>query len=228
MNGRFLKEAEMRKRNRVKSSQIALFILLVFAGCVEAVTIRRDRDESDYFDLADQYQYECVCQLNCGGSGILIAPTYVLTAAHILQGVDAVSIVVSFKDSPIRSTAASYEVNPDFLTVVLGSDIAVIRLQEPILDVTPAELYSGTDEVGKLAIIVGYGIGGDGISGAVGGTNEKRAGHNVIDAIDATKLYRCLVADFDNPDNPLDSSLGSSIPRNLVLQRHFSSRFLGC
>ena len=65
------------------------------------------------------------------------------------------------------------------------NDIAIARLQRPLkLDFYP-ELYTDTNEKGKVCGLAGYGYHGDFNSGYTRGTfdNKRRAGSNVVDAV---------------------------------------------
>ena len=69
--------------------------------------------------------------------------------------------------------------------------------------------------MGQVGTSVGFGITGTGLTGSDTFTLQKRAGQNVIDAFVGKGRRRTIVADFDNPLNPGDSSFGSSDPLSL-------------
>src|SRR5690606_30180736 len=64
-----------------------------------------------------------------------------------------------------------------------GFDIALVRFDEPITNVTPAKIYTGFQELGKVVTMVGYGQTGTGKTGSTGASGVKRAGQNVIDEL---------------------------------------------
>ena len=63
-------------------------LLALCASCLAlpagAILIRPDRDDSEYLELATRYSSSVL--LNApDGEGVLIAPRYVLTAAHMAR-----------------------------------------------------------------------------------------------------------------------------------------------
>jgi hypothetical protein len=96
------------------------------------------------------------------------------------------------------------------------NDINVLRLTNPVPNVTPAAYNVGsTPEVGSTATTIGYGETGTGLSGSIGGTAGLRRGAtNTVDAIGDGVVFpsTSFIADFDNPGNLLDSTLGSPTP----------------
>jgi hypothetical protein len=107
-----------------------------------------------------------------------------------------------------------------------GVDLGLVRLSEPITNVTPALLDFSTPLLGLLGTNVGYGRSGTGTLGMNSDPGVKRAGQNMIDArggmvtrmgsgtlldldgISPTVLFQ----DFDNPTNSVASSMGSVTP----------------
>jgi hypothetical protein len=64
------------------------------------------------------------------------------------------------------------------------ADIALIELNAPVAGVTPAQIYTGTNEIGKQGHSVGYGLTGTGTTGFINNTyGTKRAMRNIIDLI---------------------------------------------
>ena len=86
-----------------------------------------------------------VGSLNVGGSlftGTLIAPGYVLTAAHIVAGAKAFDVSCGVNaDSSFNVAASQIYINPDYTNSTLGnadgdptnhSDLAIIQLAGPV------------------------------------------------------------------------------------------------
>jgi hypothetical protein len=113
-----------------------------------------------------------------------------------------------------------------------GYDLGLVRLSEPVTDVTPAGLYRWRNEQNRVGVFSGFGRTGTGLSGGqpldeIDG--RRRAGTNVIDgSVDAklgyghytTKLARganLFVTDLDNPDDASDNATGSPTPTDLEL-----------
>lgn len=68
--------------NKVAGS-LTLVILLLNSSAIYPIVIRHDRDDANYQKLGDRYRYACVDV--AGAAGTLIAPRWVLAAAHTLD-----------------------------------------------------------------------------------------------------------------------------------------------
>ena len=166
-------------------------ILLVFTPfCVQAGTIDPAVPDSKYVEYGEKY--ECVLpimgvmgdQLNSQfrASCVVINENYILTAAHVVQNTISQHVIYKGKAYPVAICA----VHIKYDTKIMGKhDIALGRLQRPIkLDFYP-DLYEKRDEVDKVCGISGYGFNGDFNSGSTASNfnNKRRAGSNIIDAI---------------------------------------------
>ena len=107
-----------------------------------------------------------------------------------------------------------------------GVDLGLVRLSEPITNVTPALLDFSTPLLGLVGTNVGYGRSGIGSGGMSTPAGTKRAGQNMIDArggmvttmgsgtlldlngISSTVLFQ----DFDHPTDLVASTMGSVTP----------------
>ena len=127
-----------------------------------ALTIRPDRDDAEYLELASRYS-SSVRLSEAGGEGVLINPRWVLTAAHRAKELQA------RKTQTLRVGASEYRISAYHLHP--KSDIALVLLAKPALGVPPTPIYMGAEELNKAVAIVGHGGG------------KARAGINTVDTV---------------------------------------------
>lgn len=200
-----------------------------------AGVIRGDVSDASYTSLASSYTsvgqiYGADSGGNFAASGVVIAKNWVLTAAHVVSGASSLSFYYgdsggswgSFVDgSRDHVDAVSwYSYSKWNGNLNTGYDIGLMQFNVDLTTLcnvyclSTAQRYTGTSEVGKIGTEVGYGMTGTGTTGATTFDGQKRAGTNMIDAVALTPggSNRILLADFDNPGNPADSSYGASSP----------------
>ena len=114
------------------------------------------------------------------GGGTLIASQYVLTAAHLVEGKDINSLTFS-----VGLTSYGLEqvyVHPDYLRKFLGTedgnDIAILKLNRPVIDVAPASLWVGDLYASDSLTLVGFGPHPGDV-----GFGTKRSGTTPIDGL---------------------------------------------
>lgn len=129
---------------------------------------------------------------NISGSGVLIAPDWVLTAAHVIDNpfvgmFDSMRFSLSnsiYTEPPNYSFSDALFVFPGWKndgTVGNDVDLGLIHLTTPIKSVTPAVRFTGTDQRGTLMFNAGFGTQGTG-SGGLGTFDGKgRAGSVIAD-----------------------------------------------
>ena len=114
-------------------------------------------------------------------SGTLISPRHVLTAGHCAEEI-ASPTAGTFELSGRIYTTTTITIHPDYNTRTLENDLAVLELNEPVLDVEPAVLFRESPDVGETITIVGFGSGGD-ASGSDGTFGVKMVGTTTIDMV---------------------------------------------
>lgn len=154
-------------------------------------TIRHDVDDKKYLEYGEKH--ECVVRLCCTtsdkitacGSGVIVKPRCVLTAAHVVK--DCEDVHVFFRGKRIKMKKVV--VKKEFKGLFQDNDIAVCISEEDInLDFYP-ELYNEKDELGKVCSISGFGGTGTGHSGATIFDGKKRGGSNVVDNTSEDMIY---------------------------------------
>lgn len=147
---------------------------LLFAGLLgatwlasrtaEAVIVRHDRALAQTLELGARFPFVCAAG---GGSGTLIGPRWVLTAAHVVE---------EFSPFDYQVRCAGREVAVARVFLHPGEeempwdrrtdDVALLYLEQSVEGIAPATLYRGTDqfgemqELGKTGVMAGVGFFG--------------------------------------------------------------------
>lgn len=161
-------------------SRLILLLVLAAAGGAGAVVIRDDVSDSHYRWAASEFAP--LVDLPIEGHGVLIAPRWVVTAAHAVAWQPGVEVVVlngapraveevifhpgykklpqELVDDALKSGDASAIV--EFLAA--SDDIALVKLAAPVTDVAPAKIFLAS-AAGMQIEIVGKGATGNGAVG---------------------------------------------------------------
>lgn len=194
------------------------FIVLL-ASCVgaQAVVIRDDIADSEYVSLGSELAFPASGVIAGGLGGTLIDPFFVLTAAHIQGAI--IPGITTFSIGGSNYVITEQHPHPDYNGSTFENDINVLKLGSPVTNVTPATYYTGSLELGREIVSIGYGLTGNGLTGATGG-GGRRGAMNTVDAFGFGPIFNrtSLVADFDNPVGitlPPQGALGSAVPTSL-------------
>jgi hypothetical protein len=197
---------------------VGVGVLLLAAGLLPAaaqgVVIRSDASDQQYVALGAEYpSVGCFDGTTSSSSflasGTLIAPSWVLTAAHVVDHAQSLEFTVG----GVTYTADRSIANPNWTgNLWSGYDIGLVHLSAPVTNVTPAAIYTGQGELNQTVTTVGYGKTGTGTTGAVLLDGQKRGGQNIVDRIVNDRL---LVSDFDDPASSV-GMLGNA--RTLALE----------
>ena len=202
------------------------FALLAIPFTASSIIIRSDVKDANYRVPASEFP--ALVDMPGEGHGVLIAPRWVVTAAHAapMQGMEGdvtiggvarkVERVVTYPgyrrlpDSLIKEALASGDFSKAHAFLASSDDIALVELASPVTDVTPVPLYRGNREVGMTVELVGKGATGNGADGQDPHGPHRtvlRRAFNVIVGADARYVwYR-----FDPPPSalPLEGATGS-------------------
>jgi len=204
----------------------AVSLFLVFAAfSANAIVIRDDVPDERYrVEISD---FPALVDLPMEGHGVLIAPTWVVTAAHAVgwqQGLQSVEIggvpravrrVVmhaGYRQPPEPMVDAALKSGDwtDFFEFQTGTDdIALIELVEPVQDIAPVALFQGA-ALGATVRVLGRGATGTGAQGHALQAARRgglRRGENRIDRVEG----RWIAYTFDAPPDalPQEASMGS-------------------
>jgi hypothetical protein len=177
------------------------FALLITALLISlqapAIVMRHDVPEQRFIELASRYPAAVnVRPANADNAeGTLIAPRWVLTAAHVASAVVPGDLIVAGGKS---YRVERVFINPGFHELRFADmpyDIALIRLELAVTDIQPVLPFNGHEQPGSVVTFVGRGGFGTGIAGIRGEDGSVRAATNRIDAVTDNDLqFR-----FDKP-----------------------------
>ena len=192
--------------------------------------IKHDTDLEKYRDMGRRQEFDCVGRYATSESskdyavGVLISPNWVLTAAHFVEdssvwlfGANYYRTHRVIRHPKLSSLPAGRKAQWD------GWDMALVELERPVLDITPATRYQDRSELGTVVSKIGYGYLGNGQVGMTTPvTQERLGGKNTIDAIGGTLLgidlgNDVLLCDFDSPDTQEFNRIGSPVPLDLEI-----------
>jgi hypothetical protein len=176
-------------------SRICVSSPVVFAASLwacrssQAVIIRPDVPDQNYVKFGQQFPAVCrvmrkgatfpirrngeLRQVPLYGSGTLIAPRWVLTAAHcvgLAETLNAHAYDVDFDGTKYELVRVVYP--PGFEKKPFGPDIALLELSAPVEGVGPIPIYVGRNELQKPMVLVGWGGTGTFATGILSGWEQ--------------------------------------------------------
>lgn len=219
-------------------TMIRFFPLLLVAATstADAVVIRHDVEDAAYRIAGSAFP--ALVDLPGEGHGVLIAPQWVITAAHAVSSPCMETVTI---DGELR-TVERIVTHPDYQRVPAAlidaavasgdasgvaeflsksDDIALVRLASPVTAIAPVALYRGSDETGATVELIGKGATGHGAEGQAPHAphrTELRRAFNVVTHADD----RWLSYAFDKPPLglPLEGITGNGDSGGPVLIDH--------
>jgi hypothetical protein len=207
-------------------TRLFLLALLVVSFSASAVVIRDDVADANYRVPASEFP--ALVDLPGEGHGVLIAPQWIVTAAHAITwqpeikqvtigGVprDVARVVIhpGYRKPPqelLDQALATWDWTLFRVLLSSSEDIALLELAQPVTDIPPVAINKSDDEFGRTIKIMGKGATGTGVTGyefsSSHRTELRRAYNKVTSAHDRWLCYM-----FDNPSDalPLEGGSGS-------------------
>ena len=153
--------------------------------------IRHDRRDRE--SLVDPCKWPAITSFFRGnGAASLIAPTWLLTAAHVARCLPT-GRPFSVELAERRYAVARVILHPGYDAaweekdedeVGDSADLALIELATPVGNALPYGLYTSSDEAGQECLLLGAGQYGDGVRGVRGSDQQLRRVTNVVDEAD--------------------------------------------
>jgi hypothetical protein len=160
-----------------------------------AIIIRHDREDARYIALGAKFPSYCRINVPDGG-GALIAPEWVLTAAHVAEQIRVLPHKVQC--GKVARAVERVVINPEY-GAAGRNDIALLKLSSPVLEIEPVPIYAGRDEARQMTTLIGHYITGNGKTGPDKTLKkELRGATNRIEKTNDFWLYFT----FDAPDSP--------------------------
>ncbi|MBU1309464.1 MAG: trypsin-like serine protease [Gammaproteobacteria bacterium] len=178
----------MRNSTHLKLLSLGLLISSgIISAPVSAIVIRHDKPAEQY--LASKADFPpLVTFYNIGVHGTLIAPDWVLTAAHTvfcLNPGQPIAVGDELVEVQARYSYPSYQLGKQ-------NDLALIKLAKPVQSVEPAKLYRQQDEREQVLWFIGSGGTGTGLTGETIGYKDNngvlRKAQNKVTAVTASDL----------------------------------------
>lgn len=145
-----------------------------------ALLTRADREDAEYLEIASRYGSSLALAAPAG-EGVLVAPRWVLTAAHRARALQAPQSRIRIGDRPheVAAVIAHPDAQPGN-----AADIALVLLREAVAGIEPTPIYRGGEEKGKAIVVAGHGpTGRVGDKAPPRADGRKRASVNTIDAL---------------------------------------------
>lgn len=217
-------------------TRLLLIALLVASTPASAIVIREDVEDSKY--RISPSEFPALADMPGEGHGVLIAPEWIVTAAHavtwqseirqvtvngVARDVERLLIHPGYKKPAqelLDQALATWDWTLFRAALSASDDIALIKLETPIMDVAPVPLNRSEREFNAIVEIIGKGATGRGDTGYQFSdphrTDLRRAQNKITSA-----HGRWLCYSLDEPSEalPLEGGSGSGDSGGPVIVR---------
>ncbi|MBV1862714.1 MAG: trypsin-like serine protease [Nannocystaceae bacterium] len=168
---------------RISTAALISLTAFVFSpSYAHAIITRHDVDDADY--IVDGAAYPELVNLFEPGDCLatLVHPSYLLTVAHCAADLEpGASLSIGSETRAVTTITLHPRWND-----ADAFDIALIRLDTPVLSVQPIPLNRAEDELGSEIELLGRGLHGTGEEGESGATDDAqlRRATNTVDSVD--------------------------------------------
>jgi secreted trypsin-like serine protease len=156
------------------------FAALFAALPAAAILIRPDRDDAEYLEMASRHESALALGAT-EGEGVLVAPRWVLTAAHVARKLQEMKAPLRLRISERDHEIEAIVLHPDWKPAASANDIALVLLRKAVDRVQPTPLYRASDEQGRVVIIAGHGPTGKIGAKERSADRKRRAAINTVD-----------------------------------------------
>jgi hypothetical protein len=196
--------------------------MMVIAIAATMIITRDDVMDAAYRERGSRAEFASVVKIvpDSGGiaSGVLIAPRWVLTAAHVANARPADRFSIEVGGERIRVLRSV--LHPDYAGKAgferAPFDQALVELERNA-QIRPTAMADVIPDAGTLVTLVGYGVGGPRATDPAG---TRRGAENRVDQAGGRLMRRdwpshLLFLDFDMPGRETQNALGSATPEPL-------------
>jgi hypothetical protein len=171
---------------------VALAVACMPATALHGIVIRHDKADAETLTLGQRFR--AAGRVMPDGGCTLIAPTWVVTAAHVAARMRPGSVVEFDGTAYTVKRAIAHPDASGPAGAPPDVDLALVELASAVRGVEPVPLYKGRDELGKPAFVVGYGDYGVAGMPFQRTDGRRRAATNVVDDAGPKRLFMTFEA----------------------------------